>query len=168
MCIIMLYRRHQGLAKCQLPLCEVVMLLKIIIFVMMIIMVIIIIIIVLIILRRIANKHNIISDNSNNNNDGSQQCQMNFLICEKRRLDKHDLRTVPAIVYAHIICAHAMHISRDTYSIFVTLLLACCFKTWICCLPEMTVKESRTASLLETTVKTSVGKFLCISQNANV
>ena len=80
----MLYRCHQGLAKCQLPLSEVVMLLKIIIFIMMIIMV--IIIIVLIILRRIANKHNISSDNSNSNNHGSQQCQMNFLICEKRRL----------------------------------------------------------------------------------
>ena len=32
----------------------------------------------------------------------------------------------------------------------------------------MTVKESRTAILLETNVKTSVDKFLRISQNANV
>ena len=32
----------------------------------------------------------------------------------------------------------------------------------------MTVKESRTASLLETNVKSSVDKFLRISQNANV
>ena len=32
----------------------------------------------------------------------------------------------------------------------------------------MTVKENRTASLLETNVKTSVDKFLLISQNANV
>ena len=32
----------------------------------------------------------------------------------------------------------------------------------------MTVKESRMASLLETNVKTSVDKFLRISQNANV
>ena len=31
----------------------------------------------------------------------------------------------------------------------------------------MTVKESRTAILLETNVKTSVGKILRISQNAN-
>ena len=32
----------------------------------------------------------------------------------------------------------------------------------------MTVKESRTASLLETNVKTSVGEFLRIFQNATV
>ena len=32
----------------------------------------------------------------------------------------------------------------------------------------MTVKESRTASLFETNVKTSVDEFLRISQNANV
>ena len=32
----------------------------------------------------------------------------------------------------------------------------------------MTVKESRTAILLETIVKTSVDEFLRISQNANV
>ena len=32
----------------------------------------------------------------------------------------------------------------------------------------MTVKESRTASLLEKNVKSSVDKFLPISQNANV
>ena len=32
----------------------------------------------------------------------------------------------------------------------------------------MTVKESRTASLFETNVKTSVDEFLRVSQNANV
>ena len=62
---------------------------------------------------------------------------------------------------------HAIHSPSREYSTFVSLLVVSKVGYAAFC-KRNTIKESRTASLFETNVKTSVDEFLRISQNANV